>query len=122
MSKTWILKFYDLEIQTILGVYDHEKVKKKYFLDIEIEFMLGESYRSDDIKDTIDTWRITKVIQEYVFEKNYDLLECITYDIVQLVLWFDNIISINATTYKDIYSKIRRVWFSYIEKKVILKP
>lgn len=116
MSKVGKLNFYDLEIETILWVYDFEKVKKTFLIDLEVEFYLNNSYYSDKISDTIDTWMIKNLIRDYVFDKNYNLLEAIGYDIVQLLIWVENILNVKVTVYKEAYTNIRRVGFSYHEK------
>lgn len=115
MTKIWKLTFYDFEIETILWVYDHEKVVRKFFLDIEIQFDLGKSYVSDDLNDTIDTWLVTDMIRKHVSWKDYNLLEYITYDMCHVLLKIDAVKHAKVTTYKDQYTHIWRVGYTYEE-------
>lgn len=113
MDKIWKINFYDLEVETILWVYDDEKIKKKFYMDIEISFDLWTSFLTDRLVDTVDTWTISKMIREFLLNKNYDLLETLAYEVHELLLSTEKIKSAEVTIYKEVYSNIRKVGFTF---------
>lgn len=97
----WELYFKKIEIETILWVYDYEKVRRKFFVDLTVKLDISKSYLSDDLDDTIDSGLIKSVVIDHVVDKNYNLLECICYEIADAVKSIDpRILSVKASVGK----------------------
>lgn len=94
--------FQDIEIKTILWVYDYEKIVRTFYVDLTLGIDIWNSYYTDKLEDTIDTWSIKTLVIEGVKWKNYNLLEKICYDISLSIKDYDpRIISVKTTVKKD---------------------
>lgn len=92
------LQFHDLEIKTILWVYEYEKTVRTFYVDIELYLDIGDSYKTDELSDTINSWDIKNLVVNLVKGKDYNLLEKICYDITHSVKSYDSRISSVKTT------------------------
>lgn len=93
--------FENIKIKTILGVYDHEKIQKIFYVWLKVYFDIWRSYITDNLSDTIDSSLIRDTVIFITAWKNYNLVEKIAYDI-----WFnvkklnDRIQKVEVTIYK----------------------
>ena len=82
-----IIKIENLQLRTIVGVFDWEKKNKQdVVINIEIEFDGTDAISSDDIEDTIDYKLITKKIIDMVEGGEFNLIEKIAGDAMKIVL------------------------------------
>lgn len=75
-----------IEIETILWVYESEKKKRKFFVDVEVEFDTGESIFTDNIADTLGSCTVERLVREVTHEKDFNLLERLVYEISEAIL------------------------------------
>ena len=58
-----------LEIETIIGVYEHERdIKQKVVLDIEMTIPESDAASSDDLRHTVDYDAVSKLVTSYVID------------------------------------------------------
>ncbi len=82
-----IIKIENLKLRTIVGIYDWEKEKKQdVIINIEMEFDGTKAIESDSIEDTIDYKTITKQIIDMVEGNEFNLIEKIAGDAINIVM------------------------------------
>ncbi len=65
-----------LEIETIIGVYQHERdIKQKVVLEIEMTLPESDAASSDDLRHTVDYDAVSKLVTSYVIDTQYQLIE-----------------------------------------------
>ncbi|MDA7774313.1 dihydroneopterin aldolase [Pseudomonadales bacterium] len=76
-----------LEIETIIGVYEHERdIKQKVLLDIEMTIPESDAANSDDLRHTVDYDAVSKLVTSYVIDTQYQLIESLAEQVASLVL------------------------------------
>ena len=66
----------DLQIETIVGIYDWEKeVKQVISLYIEIDYDIKKASRTDNLKDTLNYKKISKRVISLVEKSRTNLIE-----------------------------------------------
>ena len=76
-----------LEIETIIGVYEHERdIKQKVVLDIEMTLPESDAANSDDLRHTVDYDAVSKLVTSYVIDTQYQLIESLAEQVASLVL------------------------------------
>ena len=76
-----------LEIETIIGVYEHERdIKQKVVLDIEMTLTESDASSSDDLRHTVDYDAVSKLVTSYVIDTQYQLIESLAEQVASLVL------------------------------------
>lgn len=76
-----------LEIETIIGVYEHERdIKQKVVLDIEMTLPESDAASSDDLRHTVDYDAVSKLVTSYVIDTQYQLIESLAEQVASLVL------------------------------------
>jgi len=89
-----------IKIETILWVYESEKHKRVFEVSLEIEFDAGESAITDNIADTFDYGDLEAKIVSFVSDQNYNLIERLNKDILDIALSFHKIQSCRVKTEK----------------------
>jgi len=89
-----------ITIETILWVYSQEKHKRTFEISLEIDFDAGESAITDNINDTFDYSELEKAIVSFVSDQDYNLIERLNTDILDIALSFDKIKSCRVKTEK----------------------
>ena len=75
------------EIETIIGVYEHERdIKQKVVLDIEMTLPESDASSSDDLRHTVDYDAVSKLVTSYVIDTQYQLIESLAEQVASLVL------------------------------------
>ena len=70
------IKLNKIELFGYHGILDNEKINGQRFeIDVELTFMLLNSIKSDNIKDTIDYSKVCERITEIFHEKRFNLIE-----------------------------------------------
>ena len=76
-----------MEIETIIGVYEHERyIKQKVVLDIEMTIPEIDASSSDDLRHTVDYDAVSKLVTSYVKDTQYQLIESLAEQVATLVL------------------------------------
>ena len=76
-----------LVIETIIGVYEHERdIKQKVVLDIEMTLPESDASSSDDLRHTVDYDAVSKLVTSYVIDTQYQLIESLAEQVASLVL------------------------------------
>lgn len=81
------MKIKDLSAQTMLGVYDWERVeKRKVLLNIELHIDCPQACQSDELKDAVDYALLEEKIIHHLQNSQYNLLEKLVVDVGNLLL------------------------------------
>ncbi len=85
--KNDIIFIEGLSIETIIGVYEHERnIKQAVILDIEMTLPASDAASSDDLRHTVDYDAVSKMVTNYVQETQYQLIESLAEQVASLVL------------------------------------
>ena len=77
----------NLEVQTIIGVYPHERKKKQNILiTITYSYNSEKAQKSDNIVDTVDYDTLQKKIISHVSSSQYFLIERLASSILKIVM------------------------------------
>lgn len=77
----------ELSIECIVGIWEWERrVKQTVIVDIEMAADIRRAAASDAIDDTIDYKKVSKRIQTFVGESQFELVETLTERIAQTVI------------------------------------
>jgi len=77
----------DLKVDTIIGIYDWERETLQTLgFDLEIDWDIRKSAKSDDITDTLDYGAIAQTIVSFVEASNYQLIETLAEDLCTILL------------------------------------
>lgn len=80
------IRIQDLRLRCIIGIFEWEKKEKQdVILNIEIDFDASKSSQSDQIEDTVDYKEITKKIIAMVESSNFNLLEKLAQEVLDIV-------------------------------------
>lgn len=75
-----------LKIETIIGIYDWERVTKQtVVLDIEMAYDIQKAAATDDIQYTLDYKKVSKRIISFVENSQYLLVEKLIEEIATLI-------------------------------------
>ena len=75
-----------LEIETIIGIYDWERItKQKVILDIEMAFDISKAAETDDIAYTLDYKTVSKRIISFVETSEFYLVEKLIVEIANII-------------------------------------
>jgi len=76
-----------LEIETIIGIYDWEReTKQKVLLDIEMAFDIQKAAQTDDIAYTLNYKTVSKRIISFVESSHFFLVETLISEIATIIL------------------------------------
>ncbi len=76
-----------LAVECIVGIWEWERrVKQTVVIDIEMAADIRKAAASDHIDDTIDYKRVSKRLQTFVGESQFQLVETLTERIAQLIV------------------------------------
>lgn len=82
-----IIYIRELEIQTIIGIYDWEReIKQTVSIDIEMATDIKRAAESDDIKDALNYKAVGKRIIQFVEESEFQLVETMAEKIAQIII------------------------------------
>ena len=90
----------NMRIETILGVYESEKHKRTFEVSLELDFDAWNSAITDDIADTFDYGELESKIVSHVSDQDYNLIERLNHDILDIALSFPKILSCRVKTEK----------------------
>lgn len=82
-----IVYIRELEIETIIGIYDWEREQKQVVsLDLEMGTDIGAAARSEDIENTLDYKAVAKRLIEFIEGSEFFLVETMAERIAEIVL------------------------------------
>ncbi|MCP3673090.1 MAG: dihydroneopterin aldolase [Gammaproteobacteria bacterium] len=82
-----IVYIKDLQIKTIIGIYDWErKIKQTVSIDIEMATNIAKAAASENIEDTINYKAVGKRIIQFVEDSSYQLVETMAEKVAQIIL------------------------------------
>lgn len=82
-----IVYIRELEIETIIGIYDWEREKKQVVsLDLEMGTDISLAASSEDIENTLDYKSVAKRLIEFIGGSEFFLVETMAENIAQIVL------------------------------------
>jgi dihydroneopterin aldolase len=82
-----IVFIHDLQIETIIGIYDWErKIKQTISLDIEMATDISKAAKSDDIEDTLSYKTVAKRLIEFIEQSEFELVEALAERICSIVI------------------------------------
>lgn len=80
------LRIENLRLRTVVGIYEWEKkVKQDIIINVEIEFDGTRAIETDDLQNSVDYKKINKEIIESIESKQFNLIEKIAGDIMNIV-------------------------------------
>ena len=82
-----IVYIRELEIETIIGIYDWEREQKQVVsLDLEMGTDISAAARSEDIENTLDYKAVAKRLIEFIEGSEFFLVETMAVRIAEIVL------------------------------------
>jgi dihydroneopterin aldolase len=76
-----------LSIECVVGVWEWERqVKQTVVLDIEMAVDIRKAAKSDHLDDTIDYKKVSKRLQSFVGESQFQLVETLTERIAEIIV------------------------------------
>ena len=76
-----------LSIECVVGVWEWERqVKQPVVLDIEMATDIRKAAASDHLDDTIDYKKVSKRIQSFVGESQFQLVETLTERVAEIIV------------------------------------
>lgn len=81
-----IIYLNDLEIETIIGIYDWEReVKQKIRIDLQMSADVQAAASTDNIDDTVNYKAVAKRLIQFVGESEFQLVETLAERIAEIV-------------------------------------
>lgn len=75
-----------LGVETIIGIYDWERTtKQKVVVDIEMATDISAAARTEDIESTLNYKEISKRIEQFLVDSEYQLIETLAEDLAAVV-------------------------------------
>jgi len=82
-----IIYLHDLEIETIIGIYDWERrIKQKVRLDLEMAADIRRAASTDDINDTLNYKSVAKRLIQFVSESEFQLVETLAERVADIIV------------------------------------
>lgn len=82
-----IIYLNDLEIETIIGIFDWErKIKQKVRIDLEMAADVKKAAASDRIDDTLNYKSVAKRLIQFVGDSEYQLVETLAERIAEIII------------------------------------
>lgn len=91
----------DLQIKTVIGIYDWErKIKQMINLDIDMATDIQKSANSDNIEDTLSYETVAKRLITFVEASEYELIETLAEKICLIIRKEFNVPWVRLTLHK----------------------
>jgi len=82
-----IVYIRELEIETIIGIYDWERKQKQIVsLDLEMAWDIKPAAATEDITKTLDYKAVAKNLIEFIGNSQYQLVETLAEDVAQRII------------------------------------
>ena len=77
----------ELEVQTIIGIFDWEReIKQTISIDLEMEFDIRRAAETDSIEDTLDYKAVSKRLIHFIEDSEFQLVEALAERCAAIVL------------------------------------
>jgi len=91
----------DLRVETIIGIYDHERTKKQTIvLDFDMSFDISKAAASEDIEDALNYKTLTDNIRAYVEGTEFLLIETLAEKVASMILSDFGVAKVKLTLHK----------------------
>lgn len=88
-----IIRIKNLLVRTIIGFNPEERVNRQdVIINLQIEVDVGRAVRTDHPDEIYNYKAITKTVITFVSDSKYNLLEKLTYEVLQLVMKDERVI------------------------------
>ena len=75
-----------LKVDTVIGIWDWErKIRQTVVIDLEISADIGRAAETDSIDDTLNYKQVSKRVQQFVADSNFQLVETLAEKIAAIV-------------------------------------
>jgi dihydroneopterin aldolase len=82
-----IIYLNDLEIETVIGIYDWERrIKQKVRLDLEMGADIRRAASTDNIDDTLNYKSVAKRLIQFVGESEFQLVETLAERVAEIII------------------------------------
>ena len=82
-----IIYLNDLEIETIIGIFDWERrIKQVVRLDLEMATDIRKAASSDSIEDTLNYKSVAKRLIQFVGESEFQLVETLAERVAEIII------------------------------------
>lgn len=82
-----IIYLNDLEIETIIGIFDWERrIKQVVRLDLEMATDIRKAANSDSIEDTLNYKSVAKRLIQFVGESEFQLVETLAERVAEIII------------------------------------
>jgi dihydroneopterin aldolase len=76
----------DLKIDTVIGIYGWERrVRQTLIFDLEMSADVAKAAKTDDIEDALNYKSIAKRLQQYVSEREFELIETLAEECARII-------------------------------------
>ena len=90
-----------LGINTIIGVYPHEKLAPQTLqLDLTLYFDASHAGMSDNLNHTIDYDNLTKELKICLEQQSFELIERVAHEVIKFCFCYPLISAISVTVHK----------------------
>ena len=90
-----------LEIETVIGIYDWErKIRQVISLDLDMATDIKKAANTDNIEDTLNYKAVAKRLIAFVGESEYELVETLAEKICAIVMTEFNVPWVRLTLHK----------------------
>ena len=78
---------HGLKVACIIGIWDWERAAKQtVIIDLDMASDIARAAASDDIKDAVDYKTVSKRLEQFVGESQYQLVETMAENVARLLL------------------------------------
>ena len=78
---------HELKVETVIGIWDWErKIRQTVSIDLEMGADIRRAAKTDSIDDTLNYKAVSKRVQQFVADSEFQLVETLAEKIAELVL------------------------------------
>jgi len=82
-----IIFITDLRADAIIGIYEKERnIKQTVSIDLELGTSVSAAAKNDDIEDTLNYKLLSKRVEAYIQQSEFQLIETLAERLAQLIL------------------------------------
>lgn len=81
-----IIFLHKLEVEAVIGIWEWErKIRQKVVIDLDMAADIRKAAASDDVKDTLNYKLVSKRVQQFVADSEFQLVETLAERIADVV-------------------------------------
>ena len=81
-----IIFLHDLKVETVIGIWDWErKIRQTVVIDLDMRADIKKAAATDDVADTLNYKLVSKRVQQFVQESEFQLVETLAERIAEIV-------------------------------------